>query len=154
MKDFMGKLFNTIGFDYEKEDEEEEEVAQSRPQMRNVSAVAHHPNNQKRSKIVDINATTQFQVMVMVAEKYDDVTYISDHLKSKKPVIVNVERVDDNECQRIIDFLSGVTYAIGGEMQKISKEILLVTPNSVKIMGDFKTELLNGSNYNFLGKEF
>lgn len=154
MKDFMGKLFNTIGFDYEKDDEEEEEIEQTRPKMRNVSAVTHHPSNQKRSKIVDINTTTQFQVMVMVAEKYDDVTYISDHLKSKKPVIVNVANVDEETCQRIIDFLSGVTYAIGGEMQKISKEILLVTPNSVKIMGDFKTELLNGGDFNFLGKDF
>ena len=39
-------------------------------------------------------------------------------------------------------------------MQKISKEILLVTPNSVKIMGDFKTELLSGGDFGFLGKEF
>ena len=154
MKDFMGKLFNTIGFDYDDEEEEEKEEVQPRKRTTNVSAVTHHPSNQKRSKIVDINTTTQFQVMVMVAEKYDDVTYISDHLKSKKPVIVNVERVDEYECQRIIDFLSGVTYALGGEMQKISKDIILVTPNSVKIMGDLKTELLSGGNFGFLGKDF
>ncbi len=144
MKDIMGKIFNSIGFDYEDEDEEEEEVVETRVKPRNVSNVTHHPSNHKKSKIVDINTTTQFQVMVTVVERFEDVTFISDHLKAKKPVVVNIEKIGEEECQRVVDFLGGVTYALDGSIQKISKGILLATPNSVKVMGDIKTELLNG----------
>ena len=139
----MGKIFNSIGFDYEDEEEEVEEVVETKVRPRNVSNVTHHTNN-KRSKIVDINTTTQFQVMVTVVERFEDVSFISDHLKAKKPVVVNIEKISEEECQRVVDFLGGVTYALDGNIQKISKGILLATPNSVKVMGDIKTELLNG----------
>ena len=144
MKDIMGKIFNSIGFDYDDEDEEEEEVVETRVKSRNVSNVTHHPSNHRKSKIVDINTTTQFQVVVTVLERFDDVEFVANNLKDKKPVVVNVEKISDADCQRVIDFLSGVTYALNGKLQQISKGILMATPESVKVMGDMKTELLNG----------
>lgn len=150
---FIGKFFNSIGFDYEDEDEEEEIQQTERPSrsnVSNVSVMSKAYSGNKRSKVVDINTTTQFQVMVMVLERFDDVIYVSDHLKSKKPVVVNVESISDEiTVQRIIDFISGVVYAIDGDMQKISKGILLVTPYTVKIMGDIKNELLTSGSFGF-----
>ena len=155
MKDFMGKIFNSMGFDYENEDEEEEEVVETRIKPRNVSNVTHHSSNHRKSKIVDINTTTQFQVVVTVLERFDDVEFIATHLKDKKPVVVNIEKLSDGDCQRVIDFLGGVTYALNGKVQQLSKGILMATPESVKVMGDMKTELLNGGFDPFgLGKGF
>jgi cell division inhibitor SepF len=90
---------------------------------------------------VDIHATTQFQVVVMHAQKFDDVIDIADHLKAKKPVVVNMEQTDPEMIRRMIDFISGVVYAIDGGIQKISKVILLVTPYNVEITGDLQDEL-------------
>lgn len=155
MKDFINKIFSTIGLDYEDEEEQEEEKKEERfsrlpsGNVTNVTKISKNQNarssyGSRKSKIVDISTTTQYQVMVMVLEKFDDVIYVADHLKSKTPVVVNVENIsDESVVQRIVDFIGGVVYAIDGDVQKISRGILLVTPYTVKIMGDIKNELLS-----------
>ncbi len=137
--DFMNKMLGFMGLD--REEEEEEFLLETEPKLperkSNVSLVQHA----RKGKIVDIHATTQFQVVVMHAQKFDDVIDIADHLKSKKPVVVNMERTDPEMIRRMIDFISGVVYAIDGGIQKISKVILLVTPYNVEITGDLQDEL-------------
>ena len=144
MKEIMNKVLNIIGFDLEDEEEEEEEQEFIMEEKKEVEKPRGHVSmiqNAKKGKIVDIHATTQFQVVVMQAQKFDDVIDIADHLKSKKPVVVNMEGADTELVRRMIDFISGVVYAIDGGIQKISKVILLVTPYNVEIMGDFQNEL-------------
>ncbi len=60
---------------------------------------------------------------------------IADHLKNRNSVVVNLKRVTSAQAKRIIDFLSGTVYAIGGELQKIGNGIYLCTPNNVNIQG-------------------
>ncbi len=60
---------------------------------------------------------------------------IADHLKSRNSVVVNLKRVTSTQAKRIIDFLSGCIYAIGGNMQKIGVGIYLCTPNNVNVQG-------------------
>ena len=138
--DFMNKMLGLIGLDQE-EEAEEEFLLDTEPKLperkSNVSLVQHA----KKGKIVDIHATTQFQVVVMHAQKFDDVIDIADHLKTKKPVVVNMEQTDPDMIRRMIDFISGVVYAIDGGIQKISKVILMVTPYNVEITGDLQDEL-------------
>jgi len=81
--------------------------------------------------------------MIVQPVSLEDARDISEHLKSKKPVIVNLEEIEKETAQRIVDFLSGTVYALNGNIQKISGEILIIAPNNVDIMGDFKDELTN-----------
>ncbi len=60
---------------------------------------------------------------------------IADHLKSRNSVVVNLKRVTSPQAKRIIDFLSGCIYAIGGGMQKIGVGIYLCTPKNVNVQG-------------------
>jgi len=60
---------------------------------------------------------------------------IADHLKNRNSVVVNLKRVTSDQAKRIIDFLSGVIYAIGGSMQKIGVGIYLVAPKNVSVQG-------------------
>lgn len=143
MKDFLNKMKNMIGVPYD-EDDEEQEFLVSRPEQRlversksNVSVIS----DTKKGKVVDIHATSQFKVIVMNARKFEDVMDIADHLKAKKPVVINMEGLDSGMARRMIDFLSGVVYAADGGIQKVSKDIMLVTPYTVEIMGDFQDEL-------------
>lgn len=95
----------------------------------------------KRSKVVNIHTTTQLKVVVIQPTSYVDAQEIADHLKSKKPVVVNLEKLDRDIAVKIVNFLSGAVYALGGSMQKISNGILLLAPYNVGIMGDFSDEL-------------
>ena len=97
----------------------------------------------RKNKVVNIHATTQLKVVVMQPENFEDAKGIADHLKTKKPVIINLEELDTDVARRVVDFLSGSVYGLDGNIQKISAGIFLIAPYNVSIMGDFKDELKN-----------
>lgn len=97
----------------------------------------------KKGKVVNITSTTQFEVVVLQPESFEEAKDITDNLKTKKPVIVNLEKIEKEQARRMVDFVSGASYALGGDIQKISNMIFLVTPYNVGILGDFKDELKN-----------
>ncbi|MDO5478086.1 MAG: cell division protein SepF, partial [Clostridia bacterium] len=82
-------------------------------------------------KIVDIHTTTQFKVVVIQPESFEEAREIAENLKSNKPVIVNLEKIEKEQARRMVDFVSGASYALGGDIQKISNMIFLVTPYNV-----------------------
>lgn len=99
--------------------------------------------NVKKGKVVNINTTTQLKVVVVTPESFDEAKDIAEHLKQKKPVVINLEGVEKDIARRIVDFLSGAVYSLDGNIQKISTGIFLIAPYNVGIMGDFKDELRN-----------
>jgi cell division inhibitor SepF len=72
---------------------------------------------------------------------FDDAREVCDHIKNKKPVVVNLEGLTKETAQRVVDFLSGSVYAVDGDIQKVSAGIFMIAPNNVDIMGDYKEEL-------------
>ncbi|MBQ2941062.1 MAG: cell division protein SepF [Clostridia bacterium] len=97
----------------------------------------------RKSKVVNITSTTQFKVVVIQPESFEEAREIAENLKANKPVIVNLEKIEKEQARRMVDFVSGASYALGGDIQKISNMIFLVTPYNVGILGDFKDELKN-----------
>ncbi len=97
----------------------------------------------KKSKIVSIAATTQMKVVVVSIERFDEAKEVVDHLRNKKPVVVNLEKLDKDISRRVIDIISGASYALQGSTQKVAKGIFLVAPYNVDIMADVRDELQN-----------
>ena len=74
--------------------------------------------------------------MILVEPRaYSESQEIADHLKARNSVVVNFKRVTTDQAKRIIDFLSGTVYAIGGDLQKIGVGIFLCTPKNVNVEG-------------------
>ena len=124
------------------EDEEEEEsydVAprSSRSGSRSSNKVTPMRQPARRSNV-------SMEVCVIKPTSVDDAREITETLLSGRTVILNLEGLDLEVAQRIIDFTSGATYAISGNLQKISNYIFLVTPTNVDISGDLQ-DLLNTS---------
>lgn len=88
--------------------------------------------------------TPAMEVCVIKPNNMDDTREITETLLSGRTVILNLEGIDLEIAQRIIDFTSGATFAIDGNLQKISNFIFLVTPANVDISGDLQ-DLLNTS---------
>lgn len=80
--------------------------------------------------------TPQMQVVLVKPERYDDVTSIADHLNDRKTVVLNLEASDRDLSRRIVDFLSGAAYAIGGNIRKVSKATFIIVPHGVDMMGE------------------
>ena len=75
---------------------------------------------------------------------------ICDYLLAGKAVVLNMEGLHMEVAQRIIDFTSGATYSMNGNLQKISNYIFIATPESVELSGDFQ-DLLNGGGMDISG---
>lgn len=84
------------------------------------------------------------EVCVFKPTLFDEAREITDTLLSNCTVVINFEGLDVEVAQRIIDFTSGSCYAIGGNLQKVSSYIFIVTPKSVDISGDFQ-DILSGA---------
>jgi cell division inhibitor SepF len=63
----------------------------------------------------------------------EDGQAIADQVKAKRPVIVNLDLADDKSQQRLLNFLSGVAYAVDGGLRQVGDSIYLVTPNNVEV---------------------
>lgn len=74
--------------------------------------------------------------MILVEPRaYSESQQIADYLKNRNSVVVNLKRVTSDQAKRIIDFLTGCIYAIGGDLQKLGNGIYLCTPNNVSVQG-------------------
>ena len=75
------------------------------------------------------------EMILLEPRAYSESQQIADHLKRRNSVVVNLKRVTSDQAKRIIDFLSGCIYAIGGTMQKVGVGIYLCAPNNVSVQG-------------------
>ena len=80
------------------------------------------------------------KLMLLEPRAYSESQQIADHLKKRNTVVVNLKRVTSDQAKRIVDFLSGTIYAIGGNLQKIGGGIFLCTPNNINVQGKITEE--------------
>ncbi|MCR4644891.1 MAG: cell division protein SepF [Oscillospiraceae bacterium] len=106
-----------------------------------VSAPHHgieemEPQRETSSNIVNISATAQLQVVLVKPEVFTDAKAIADHLIAHKTVVLNLETASPENRRRIIDFLVGVSYAIGGSLKPVANLTYIITPYNVGFIGD------------------
>ncbi len=99
------------------------------------------------SKVVNIHTTTQMQVVLVKPDRFDNVSEIADHLRSKHAVVLNLEATNKDIARRLVDFLSGCAYALDGKIKKIAISTYIITPYNVDIVGDLIDELENSGLY-------
>lgn len=88
-----------------------------------------------KGKTVSFNHS-QMQVVLVKPDRFEDVTSIADHLNAKKTVVLNLEAANRDVSRRIIDFLSGVAYANGGNIRKVANSTFIIVPTDVDVMGE------------------
>ena len=86
------------------------------------------------------------KMILLEPRAFSESQQIADHLKKRNTVVVNMKRVTAEHAKRIIDFLSGTVYAIGGDLQKIGVGIFLCTPKNVNVEGSISEEENNKSH--------
>ena len=99
------------------------------------------------SKVVNLHATPQMQVGLVKPDRFDNVSDIAEHLRSKHAVVLNLEATNKDVARRLVDFLSGCAYALDGKIKKIAISTYLITPYNVDILGDVVDELENNGLY-------
>ena len=80
------------------------------------------------------------KMILLEPRAYSESQQIADHLKKRNTVVVNLKRVTSEQAKRIVDFLSGTLYAIGGDLQKLGPGIFLCTPKNINVQGKMTDE--------------
>lgn len=132
MAKILDKVIGIMGF---ADDEDDEELLEVEERETNVQEEAR-PSSRKSAQVVSIHTQKQVKVVVLEPTSFDESQNIADQLKNRRPVIVNLENADHGLAKRIVDFVSGATYALGGNMQKVGHGIFLFVPNNVDISGE------------------
>ena len=139
--------------DYEEDFELEEpfvetkEERKTRGRKREEDDMERDYADTSRDKVVNINTTTQLQVVLVKPEKFQDASAIADHLRDKRTVVLNLESANKDVARRMVDFLSGAAYAQEGKIKKVAVATYIITPYNVDIIGDLIDELENNGMY-------
>lgn len=104
----------------------------------------------KEGRVVNLNSASgggQTQVVLIKPERFETAAEIADHLRDKRAVLVNLETTPKDVTRRLVDFLSGVTYAIRGKITRVSANTFIITPPNVSVVGELMTELESSGVY-------
>ncbi|RJE90754.1 DUF552 domain-containing protein [Paenibacillus sp. 1011MAR3C5] len=155
----MNRFMNFFGLQEEEEVVERERVTQTDEQESETSPFETRRNLRNNSgitggtsgsgnNVVSIHSQKNVRVVLSEPRSYDEAQEIADHLRSRRAVIVNLQRVRSDLALRIVDFLSGTVYALSGSISKLGPNIFLCTPDTVEIQGAITEMLAEEIDYN------
>lgn len=152
---WVGKLrdmFTEYDDEYEQEMEEAPEIDEFDQIKQSASSYGGYSTrsaalDNDRSKVVNVHATTQLQVVLVKPENFEDARGIAEHLNEKRTVVLNLESASKDLSRRLLDFLSGVAFANHGEIQRVANATFIILPSNVNLMGNLMNELEDSGIY-------
>lgn len=118
----------------------EERVPVRKQPVQKITPINKQPTTRR------VTSGSGMEVCVIKPTSVEEAREITETLLSNRTVVLNLEGLDVDVAQRIIDFTSGSCFAIGGNLQKISHYIFIITPKSVDISGDFQ-DIFGGNSF-------
>jgi cell division inhibitor SepF len=95
-----------------------------------------------------VGGDSDVKVHLVIPRNFNDAQQVADQFKRSVPVILNLQTTDHELSKRMIDFSSGLTYALDGGMQRIAEKIFLLTPRNVEVSAEEKARLLDKGFFN------
>ncbi|MFD0049229.1 cell division protein SepF [Actinomycetes bacterium NPDC127524] len=131
------KSFFALEDEYEyREEVVEEEMEEPRIQKSSKQPQSNQ-NHSSGQNVVSLQSIQKSSKVVLLEPRaYAEAQEVADHLKNRRAVVVNLQRIQHDQAKRIVDFLSGTVYAISGDIQKIGTDIFLCTPDNVDVSGN------------------
>lgn len=131
MSKIMDKVLGFMGF-------EEEEVEILDDEDVEVGEDEESGRKKRSGNIFSLHSQKNMRVVVCEPRVFEDCQSISDNLRNRRPVIVNLENTEKELSKRVIDFICGATYALGGHTQKVGNNIFLFVPSNMDIASELK----------------
>ena len=132
--------------DYSSKDRDDDDDVPAPRSSRSFSRDRDRDRNDP-NKVVNINTTAQLQVVLAKPESFEEAKAVADNLNEKRTVVLNLESANRDVARRLVDFLSGVAYANGGQVKRVANSTFIITPYNVDVMGDLLDELENNGMF-------
>ncbi|AZV56005.1 cell division protein SepF [Clostridium sp. AWRP] len=140
----INKMMGFLGLEDDlEEDIEEEETKRGENEkiVNDFTEVDPIVNNKRQNKVVSIHTTIAAKVRIVKPTTYEEAADICDELKNRKIIVINTTGLEIRIAQRLLDFMGGASYALGGNLEEIEKGIYILSPSSVEVNSDLKNEL-------------
>jgi cell division inhibitor SepF len=108
----------------------------------------HAPRERERDHAPREEVTTAVKVHLIAPRSFNDAQQIADRFKNSIPVIINLQTAEPELSKRLIDFGSGLTYALDGGMQRIAEKVFLLTPKNVEVSAEDRARLVENGFFN------
>ena len=106
------------------------------------------PTAQLRSVRPGGNGRSDVRVHLVIPKSFNDAQQIADKFKDSIPVVLNLQGIESDLSKRLIDFASGLTYALDGGMQRIADKVFMLTPRNVEISAEERASLIEKGFFN------
>ena len=131
--------------DYEEWSDTGETAVAQRPAV--VEDYAPRQQASARPRRLDAVPNPNIRVHLVVPRSFNDAQQIADKFKDATPVILNLQSTDGELSKRLIDFASGLTYALNGGMQRVADKVFLLTPRNVEVSAEQRAALLERGGF-------
>ncbi|WP_166243857.1 cell division protein SepF [Paenibacillus turpanensis] len=135
----VNKFMNFLGL------QEEEEIVERTVEQHEEQEPASQELRKNKNNVVSIHAQKNSKLVLSEPRSYEEAQDIADHLRSRRAVLVNLQRVRPDQALRTVDFLSGTVYALNGTISKVGANIFICTPDNVEVTGSI-TEMFAGDD--------
>ena len=98
-------------------------------------------------RVAAVPGPASVRVHLVVPRSFNDAQQIADMFKESIPVILNLQSTDSDLSKRLIDFASGLTYALDGGMQRVADKVFLLTPRNVEVSAEERARLLERGGF-------
>jgi cell division inhibitor SepF len=107
------------------------------------------PRRERSSRLRSVSSPGPAKVHLVAPRAFNDAKQIADRFKAQIPVIINLQSADTELSKRLIDFASGLTYALDGSMQRVADKVFLLTPRDVELSAEERARAMErGGFYN------
>jgi len=122
--------------------------AWTEPESSEESLPAAASSSRSRSRLRGVDSRAgQVQVHLVLPRSFNDAQQIADKFKDHVPVILNLQSSDNELSKRLIDFASGLTYALDGSMQRVADKVFLLTPKNVELSAEERARALDRGGF-------
>ncbi len=119
----------------------EEELDYQEEHSEQDATLNSHASNQRKGKILSLHTTKNQRVVISKPENFGEVKNIADNLKNRRGVILNLENTGLEDAKRILDFVSGTAYTLDCNVQKVSENIFIFTPDNIDLTAEVNKNL-------------
>jgi cell division inhibitor SepF len=103
--------------------------------------------SERRTRLRSVDQGPPAKVHLVVPRSFNDAQQIADRFKASIPVILNLQGADTGLSKRLIDFSSGLTYALDGSMQRVADKVFLLTPRNVELSAEERARALERGGF-------
>lgn len=154
MAGVLNKFMDILGFNDEVDEEDESKdsgLNNEASETVDTSYFNKKKQNNNNNKVVNMHMHTSSSVKVVISKpkEFDEAMSICDDLKNRKIVVVNTTILEQKVAQRLLDFMGGASFVLGGDLQELEKGVYMLTPSNVEVSKELTREIAGKSFLNW-----